>query len=589
MALHKIEQRSLWRIAVPLTCEERIQSNDYLDLIIDYAIPGEFTGPESVDACMVQIDEQYRVLYVERAVVAPLNISHYVYQYIPKLYGLMQEPFNTENLIDTGILKVQRPPLSLTGSGTVVVVIDTGIDYTEPVFQNPDGSTRILAIWDQTLKSSDYPQYGTPKDIPYGVEFTREDINRALRGETEPLPTRDRNGHGTAMASVAAGSSLGYGQEFLGAAPECDIVVVKLKEAKQYLRDYYLIRDGATAFQENDIMFGIKYAQSFNIPLVRPVVMCLGIGTNMGDHAGNSALDTYLNHTSARRGQAVVVCGGNEGNAAHHFSRLLSQSAYVEETPYENVEIRVGEGEKGFMLEMWGNTPNLFDASIRSPGGETIPEFRLGLGQSLTYSFVYERTQITIESVIVEQGSGDELVIFRFDAPTPGVWNIRVSVSERPQNAVFHMWLPITEFLTSDTYFLNSSPYTTLTEPSMTRNVLTTSTYDGSNNSFYVNSGRGYTRDNSIKPDVAAPGVLIPTIRGTRTGSSMGAALTAGAVAQFMEWAVVRENDRLAEGKQIKNYFIRGAQREDYLTYPNREWGYGRMNINGTFEQLAGL
>ena len=151
------------------------------------------------------------------------------------------------------------------------------------------------------------------------------------------------------------------------------------------------------------------------------------------------------------------------------------------------------------------------------------------------------------------------------------------------------MWLPITDFLTSDTYFLNSSPYTTLTEPSLTRNVLTTSTYDSRNNSFYVNSGRGYTRDNEIKPDVAAPGVLVPTIRGTRTGSSMGAALTAGAVAQFMEWAVVRENDRLAEGKEVKNYFIRGAEREDYLTYPNREWGYGRMNISGTFEQLAGI
>lgn len=574
---------------MPLTCEERIQSNDYLDLIIDYDIPEAYAELKGVDVCRVPVDEQYRVWFVERAVVTPLNISHYVYQYVPKLYGLMQETFDRQNLSDTGIIRVQRPPLSLTGMGTVVTIIDTGIDYTEPVFKNPDGTTRILAIWDQTLKSSDYPQFHAPEGIPYGLEFSREDINRALRGETEPLPTKDQNGHGTAMASVAAGSSLGNGLEFLGAAPECDIVVVKLKEAKQYLKDYYLIRDGAIAFQENDIMFGIKYAQSFNIPLQRPVIMCLGIGTNMGDHAGNSALDTYLNHTSARRGQTVVVCGGNEGNAAHHFSQLLSQSAYVEEAPYENVEIRVGEGEKGFMLEMWGNTPNIFDASIRSPGGETIPEFRLGLGQSLTYSFVYERTLITIESIIVEQGSGDELITFRFDAPTPGVWNIRVSVSGRPQNAVFHMWLPITDFLTSDTYFLNSSPYTTLTEPSLTRNVLTTSTYDSRNNSFYVNSGRGYTRDNEIKPDVAAPGVLVPTIRGTRTGSSMGAALTAGAVAQFMEWAVVRENDRLAEGKEVKNYFIRGAEREDYLTYPNREWGYGRMNISGTFEQLAGI
>ncbi len=574
---------------MPLSCEERIQSNDYLDLIIDYVVPETYVTMEGVDTCSIQVDEQYRIWYAERRALPPINITHYIYQFIPKLYGLMQESFDSINLTETGILRVQRPPLSLTGRGTVMAIIDTGIDYTEPVFQNPDGSTRILAIWDQTLRTGDYPQWSSPEGIPYGIEFKREDINRALRGEIPPLPTRDQNGHGTAMASVAAGSSLGGGLEFLGAAPNCDIVVVKLKEAKQYLRDYYLIRDGATAFQENDIMLGLKYVQSFNIPLVQPLVMCLGIGTNMGDHAGNSALDNYLNHTSARRGQAVVVCGGNEGNAAHHFSQLLMQSTYVEETPHENVEIRVGEGEKGFILEMWGSIPTLFEASVRSPGGEAIPKFQLGLGQSLTYSFVYEKTKITIDSVVVEQGSGDELITFRFDGPTPGVWNIGVSIVGRPYNAVFHMWLPITDFLTSDTYFLNSSPYTTLTEPSLSRNVLTTSTYDSSNTSFYVNSGRGYARDSAIKPDVAAPGVQVSTIRGTRTGSSMGAALTAGAVAQFMEWAVVEGNARLAEGKEVKNYFIRGAEREQYLVYPNREWGYGRMNINGTFEELAGI
>ncbi len=571
------------------SCEERVQSNDYMDLIIDYVLPEIYENLEQVDACTIPVDEQFRVWYTDRSQIPPLSISTYVYQYIPKLYGLMQESFDTINLSESGILRVQRPPLSLTGNGVVMAIIDTGIDYTNPVFQNPDGSTRIMAIWDQTLTGEDYPQGNPPEGIPYGIEFSREVINLALRGEIPPLPTGDENGHGTAMASVAAGSSLGNGLDFLGAAPDCDIVVVKLKEAKQYLRDYYLIRDGAAAFQENDIMLAVKYAQSFRQPLYRPVVICLGIGTNMGDHAGNSALDTYLNNAGTRRGQAIVVCGGNEGNAAHHFSRELSQSMFVDETPYENVEIRVGEGEKGFVLEMWGNIPTIFNASIRSPGGETIPQFQLGIGQSLTYSFVYERTRITIDSVIVEQGSGDELITFRFQDPTPGVWNIRVSAAHRVHNAVFHMWLPITDFLTSYSYFLNSSPYTTLTEPSLTQNVITTSTYDGSTGGLYINSGRGYARDNSIKPDIAAPGVSVPAIGGARTGSSMGAALTAGAVAQFMEWAVVQKNDQLAQGKVVKNYFIRGALREEYLTYPNREWGYGKMNINGTFEQLAGI
>ena len=355
-----------------VSCEERIQSNEYLDLIIDFKEAEEaVVVVRNVDSCSVQVNDQYRVWYGEREALSPISMSTYTYRYIPKLYGLMQD-FNTTNLAETGSLRVQRPPLSLTGKRTVIVLIDTGIDYTDPVFQNPDGSTRILAIWDQTLRSGEYSQWTSPEGIPYGVEFKREDINRALRGETDPLPTRDENGHGTAMASIAAGSSLNNGLTFLGAAPECDIVAVKLKEAKPYLRDYYLIKDGVPAFQENDIMLGVKYAQSFMIPLYRPVVVCLGLGTNMGDHAGNSILDNYLNQVSSTRGQAVVVCGGGEGNAAHHFTAMLSQSSYVEDTPYENVEIRVGDGEKGFVLEMWGSIPSIFNASIRSPGGEMI-------------------------------------------------------------------------------------------------------------------------------------------------------------------------------------------------------------------------
>jgi len=571
---------------MPLSCEEKIQSDRFMDFIIDYDGLGDSIDREA-DSCSIVVDNRYRVWYGSRAVLPPVNMSAYTYQYIPKLYGLMQD-FNTVNLSETGSLRVQRPPLNLTGKGTVMVFIDTGIDYTEPVFQNPDGSTRILAIWDQTLRSEDYPQWSSPEGIPYGVEFTREDINRALRGETQPLPTGDENGHGTAMASIAAGSSLENGRRFLGAAPECDIVVVKLKEAKQYLRDYYIIRDGALAFQENDIMLGVKYAQNFTIQLYRPIVICLGLGTNMGDHAGNSALDTYLNWAATKRGQAVVVCGGSEGNAGHHFTQLLSQSSYVNEAPYEDVEIRVGEGEKGFTLEMWGTIPSVFNAGIRSPGGETIDRFPVRLGQSLNFSFVYERTKISVDSVLVEQGSGDELLFFRFQDPTPGVWTIQVSVVGRPHNAVFHMWLPITEFLTSETYFLQPTPFGTLTEPSLTQDVLTTSTYDGSNGSFYINSGRGFSRID-IKPDVAAPGVLVPSVLGLWTGSSMAAALAAGAVAQFMEWAVVQRNDLLAEGKEVKNYFIRGAERESNLSYPNREWGFGKLDINGTFEQLAGI
>lgn len=133
----------------------------------------------------------------------------------------------------------------------------------------------------------------------------------------------------------------------------------------------------------------------------------------------------------------------------------------------------------------------------------------------------------------MEENSGEELILVRIQDPTPGIWTFRVSASGSLYNGNFHMWLPITEFLSTPVYFLNPDPDMTLTEPSMAPEVLSVSTYNAENNSFYAESGRGFGRTGQIRPDLSAPGVNISTIDGRRTGSSMAAAITAGAVAQF--------------------------------------------------------
>lgn len=460
-----------------------------------------------------------------------------------------------------------------------------GIDYTNAAFRDENGNSRILAIWDQTI------QEGTPPEgFLYGTEYTREDINRALQAE-DPyaiVPSRDENGHGSAMAGVAAGSRVSGSSVYVGAAPDADIVIVKLKECKPYLREFYLVPDDVPAYQENDIMFAVEYADSFARELIRPVVICLGIGTNMGDHAGSAFLSRYLRTIAVKRSRAVVVCGGNEGNAAHHYHGQLEKRTDARESSVD-VEIRVGEGSRGFFLELWGNVPDVFNLSIRSPGGETIPPLRLGVNQSVTYGFIYERTRITIDGTLVEPASGEQLIRFRIQDPTPGIWTFRVNAVGEVHNGEFNLWLPITEFLDTFVYFLASSPYITLTEPAMAMDIISVSTYNAENNSFYTESGRGFARNGAIRPDFAAPGVNVSTIYGKSTGSSLAAALTAGAVAQFMQWAVVERNNQNAESKEVKNYFIRGASRSSDLSYPNREWGYGRLNVVGTFDALTGV
>ncbi len=580
--LHKEKSKALTGDA--MDCKEMILSNDAYDFITDFQLDRLNLNRE---LCYVKIGEQYNIVYLDKQEAPGPEEGIYNYRNIPKLYGLMQlqdnqMAFDPNNLIASGITQVQRPPLQLTGRGTIVCIIDTGIDWTNPAFLDENGNSRILAIWDQTI------QDGTPPEgFLYGTEYRREELNRALRAE-DPysiVPTRDENGHGSAMAGVAAGSNVRTGMYYLGAAPEADLVIVKLKECKDYLREFYLIPEDVPAYQENDIMLAVQYADSFAIPLRRPVIICLGLGTNMGDHNGSSALSRYLSSISIKRSRAVVVGGGNEGNAAHHYQGRLSNG----NNRVQDVEIRVGEGSIGFCLEVWGKLPDVINVSVRSPGGETVPQVRLNIRQSVTYGFIYERSRVTVSNVLVEASSGEELLLFWIKDPTPGIWTFQVSAVGEIHNGEFHMWLPITEFLNTETYFLNPTPYITLTEPSMAEDILSVSTYNAENNSFYIESGRGFSRGGNICPDLAAPGVNVSTIFGRSTGSSLAAAITTGAVAQFMQWAVVEGNNAFAEGTEIKSYLIRGATRNQDVVYPNREWGYGRLNLEDTFQVMTNI
>jgi len=580
-----------------MTEREKIASNDYIDVLSDYNQP-EGLDVEVEDYVFQPIDTNLGVTYINKEEVTPIEIRRFTYRSIPKLYGLMQVDgggispgagsetnFDPTPLINSGILQVQGEPLNLTGRGVVIGFLDTGIRYDDAVFRKEDGSSRILGIWDQNI--NDGP---TPEGLLYGTEYKKDIIDAALQSDNPRaiVPSYDEDGHGTAIASVAAGSALSGGLRFLGAAPDADIAVVKLRQAKPYLREFYMVDDTVTAYSESDVIAAIKYLESYAVSLVRPLVICIGIGSNMGDHDGHSILSGYLNTIATRRSRAVVVCGGNEGNNAHHYEGYATQA--LRETVV-SVEIRVGEGERGFVAELWGSIPATHAISIRSPGGETTDRVDFKVRETREFSFVYENTKIRVDHVLVEQGSGEELIFFRFVDPTPGVWTIQVTVRGEAglQEASFHVWLPVKAFFQSETYFLSPAPYTTITEPGNAQEVITTTYYQDNNASFYGESGRGFTREGRYKPDLCTPGVDIDTVLGKRTGSGMAAALLAGICAQFMQWAVVEGNRKWMESRELKNYLIRGAVRPPGNTYPSREWGYGQVNIDRTFDVIAGL
>ena len=147
------------------------------------------------------------------------------------------------------------------------------------------------------------------RDRNYGTAYSQEELNQAL-GMEDPfslVPSRDENGHGTFLAGVAAGSALPQ-QSFSGAAPEALIAIVKLKPAKEYLKEIFYVTGSAPAYQSTDIMLGIRYLILLADALKKPLVICIGLGSNQGSHSGSSPLDSMLSVTDQYLSLIHISC-----------------------------------------------------------------------------------------------------------------------------------------------------------------------------------------------------------------------------------------------------------------------------------------
>ena len=561
-----------------MDCKSMIPSEETIDLIVGR---DEIDRPLIAPACIQPINEQYEIWYYDGAFLPPLAIDKYSYSSIPKVYWLA----DTTSLEVSGIIAMQnQPSLSLKGEGVLIGIVDTGIDYTNPLFRAPGGATRIVSIWDQTR----IPENEEVKDIPfyYGTVYDRNQIDAALESENprEVVPVTDENGHGTFLASVAAGSE-DIQNDFIGAAPRSELVVVKLKPAKQNLRSFYYLPENEPLYQENDIMAGIAYLEYVAAQEGKPLVILLGLGSNQGSHIGTGPLSVYMNTIGAYRERVIVVAAGNEAAAQHHFyGEARSVLAPV------SVEINVQEGVEGFCMELWAYAPELVRVVVQSPTGQKSQGgFPISEGSQVT-NFVFENTTLTLDYRIAGRQTGDLLIFFRFSRPIEGIWTVLVY----PENAItgaFHMWLPIQPQVGRNVTFITPNPDTTITTPSAATIPITVGGYNALTLARDIQSGRGFDGIGRIKPDFCAPGVEV-TGAGPRSnyvtgsGTSVAAAITAGAAAQVLEWGVLRGNAPAMNSVEVKNLLIRGCQRENNLIYPNTEWGYGRLDIYRAFQVL---
>ena len=453
------------------------------------------------------------------------------------------------------MLSVKNPPLSLTGRGVFVAVIDTGIDIFHPDFIDDDGNTKIYELWDQTVSGT------PPSPFVNGNVYTREEINAVLHSENgrRMFESRDNSGHGTHVASICAGRN--------GVAPEAELIVVKLGDTRE--RGFP---------RTTQMMTALQYVISTSSKLTKPVAINISYGHNYGDHRGNSLLETFVSQIAGQWKCSICIGTGNEGNSGRHKQGKIAAKT-------ENILFNIAPFEQNLNLQIWKDFVDTFQMVLISPSG-TRHEITDQQGKS---QYMYGNTMVFVYNGYPTPYNVRQEIYFSFiptevDYIESGQWKIEISPINI-RNGEYQMWLPVSVGSNQETRFLESDKVFTLTIPSTARNTISVGAYDVRYQTYADFSGRGDGKFCVDKPDLVAPGVgiLVAAPGGgesVRSGTSMATPFVTGSAALLMEWGIVRGNDPYLYGERIKAYLHRGARKiNGFNNYPNDEIGYGKLCV----------
>lgn len=547
-------------------CKDELSSEEYVELIFREGILSRNNLEKIENFCIIPINAKWSLVSVPVSSIPTATFEIIGYSAFPGIYGLS----DLGAVNSAGISAVrEQPVLGLYGSGTCIAIIDTGINWRHKAFINTNNTTRIKVLWDQESNSI----------------FSENEINRALAGENINIPGDD-NGHGTFLAGIAAGN-IDRENGFSGVAPFANLIVVRLRQAKKYLRDFYSIRDNVDAYSETDIMRAVAFVSNYAEKRGLIISYCISVGTSLGSHSGTSPLCDLLADEAEKTGRCISIASGNEGIERLHFEGKVEDEAVP-----VRVEIHIGENEDGVSCELWSDAPEIYTIEIISPTGQIINRVPQRTGSTTRLNFIFEDTTLFLYYKRYETRSGKNLAVLRFKNPSAGIWTLNVYGSNLIEGK-FDIWMINRELLTSDTYFLESSPQTTLVEPSNTMGCITVSAYDYVNQALYIKNGRGYTASNIIKPDFCAPGVnltgpsaFIQNSYEVRSGTSVATAFYSGMAALIQEYGIVRQRIPYLQTNDIRNITISGCIRQDGIVYPSPLWGYGIVNLYNSIENM---
>lgn len=540
------------------------------ELIVKYS--GSLTGLSSLGVTVTELLNEYAILTVPESLVERLALVPEI-EYIEKPKRL----FFSVNQGKTAscIPAVQNARYDLYGDGVLVALLDSGVDYAHPDFRNEDGTTRILALWDQTILGR------PPEGYRIGTEYTQQEINEALAADTESaryalVPSRDVSGHGTRVLGIAAGNGRASGGRYRGIASRSPILAVKLGMPRE---------EGFP--RTTELMQGLDYCIRKALELRLPVAVNISIGNTYGAHDGTSLLETYIADIANVWKSVICIGTGNEGYAAGHAAGIL------QERTTETVELAVGEYETAFSIQIWKSYLDEVDITLTSPGGRRAGPIQKLLGAQ---RFVLEETEILLyygEPSPYSQSQEIYLELLpRGDYVDTGIWTLELAAGEI-RDGHYHIWLPSSAALNGGTRFLRASADTTLTIPSTARRIAAIGAYDSRTLTYADFSGRGGTCDLREKPVLVAPGVRILTTApgGTyaeATGTSFATPFATGAAALLLQWGIVDGNDPYLYGEKAIAYLKKGTRPlPAYAEYPNPEVGWGRLCILEAFPRSS--